>query len=736
MTEAVRERDSDPEELANRLKRLKDDFDTMTPEEQRTAAYLLMDIRDHSLNGEVWKAFQYIDFSTTPLPFLSWLRNDEFAGHIEKDLWSYWKREIQRVTDPKKGISEWYVTGCIGGGKTFAALLATLYKGPYFCSCMRDPHRTFGLAKNSEIVFGLFNAILTNATRIDFNQLVRFVQDSPYFKNSLRTVIMQSDCSLNWPDRNMRLTIGSSEMHALGANLFSFLIDEVNFMKTPETRQSDEHQAYKIYHHATRRVKSRFQKFGYSPGLACIVSSRLATSSFLERLMEENRGSPAVHVTDISLWKVKGRRNFSPVEFRVVVGDQYKRAEMLDEIDTHGSPNTFLWTLNKETRKKNPKDGRKLILVPADFYFDFRRDINGSLRDIAGEPTYGVNRLIQRPEAVLECIDTTRLHPFLAEEHTLGLQDTEASLTAMVQWREMASIKQGAWFPHNHPGEPRFIHVDLGLTGDCAAIAMGCAFDKYIVTEFDPETGQAADNFRPKVWVDFMVRIRPTHGDQIDLTKIVEFILNLTHQGFNIQRVTFDGFASEMAIQHVLKANLLPFRTNVKRVRPDEVVKLEAYVVSVDKDDKPYRLLRDTIQANAISYYRYQPFIDEVLALEHDVRKTENGVVKGRVDHPHKGSKDVADAVCGMVWGIATAKTAAPANPTPLIIGDRPSTRMDEQISKDIIADYGKDAARIKALVPPPIPTPQVQTATGRRPVTRENWTREIPGFNRHRLNI
>lgn len=577
----------------------------------------------------VWQ----VDFERKPVSFDEWLEDPYYMGDLGNELWPLWKEEMRYICHPQSRITEWYITGAIGIGKTFVGLLATLYKGPYLCSCLKNPQKYFGLASDSEIVFGLFNAILDNATQIDFNQVARFVRKSGYFRDHCPVSITRG--KIHWPTKDMTLKIGSSEMHTLGSNLFSYMIDEVNFMSTPEAKEDHEHQAYQIYHHASRRMKSRFQSYGMCPGLAVICSSRLAQSSFLEDLMESAQASknPNVHISDYALWDTKGREKYSPVEFRVMIGNRQRRSEVLDEMDvSSGDP----WKYEVEDEKAKPvPEGEQFIQVPADFYHDFMRDVDGSLRDIAGIPTFGVSPLIWRVESVAECRDEQRKHPFLSEFHELSMDRPEDNLIDFVHWNELTSIEKGARVPKYYPGEPRFIHCDLGLTGDAAAIAMGCAYDKYTVTEQDFNTGQVKEYFRPKIWVDFMLRIVPVRGEQIDLSKIVAFILNLRNYGFDLQRVTFDGFASEMAIQIIRKANQIPDRKRQgTKGKFDDRIDLEANLLSVDKDDKPYRMLRDNINQNAICYYRYDWFEKELFALEHDI-EAKSG--KGNVDHPVGG---------------------------------------------------------------------------------------------------
>jgi hypothetical protein len=681
----------------------------------------------------VLEALIPIDHEEKLLSFEEWVHSEYHSGVIGSELFDLWKREIKLVVSPRHPIIEWGITGCIGGGKSYAAVVAMLYKGPYFCSCLRWPQSYLGLAQDTTIIFSMFNAILKNAQHVGFKYMADFVRGSKWFTNHCQAKISLASGRIDWTTKNLSLQIGSSEVHALGGNVLSYMIDEANFMKTPEGRSAQETQAYKIYNHATRRMKSRFLKMGVNPGFACIVSSRLSETSFLEDLIRDNKDNPTFHVTDLALWDAWGYGNYCSHHFRVAVGNKYRHSEVLDEVDTHGSANTKDWTIKEGTSKDVPK-GMKITRIPADLYFECLKDIDGCLREAAGIATFGSSPLICRTESVWECIDASRKHPFTVQEATLSLDDPDSSLVSITQWKDLCHIVKGEWIPKYHPGVPRIVHVDLGLTGDAAAISMGCSYDVYSKSEFNPTTGQIQSEWCPKVWVDFMLRIVPVRGQQIDLGKIVTYIVNLRNYGFNLQRVTFDGFASEMAIQSVLKANLTPPRSSLKqRKSADEVVRVESYVVSVDKDDKPYRMLRDMLFHGDVSYYNYPPFVNEVLALEHDVSKTAGGVIKGKVDHPPKGTKDVADAVAGMVWGIATSKVSMPSGPVKESVGDPPRSDIESQLTSDIVRDYGPDVHRIAALVPTPIPTPPPRTARSHKIQTR-SWHDDIgSGFGKHR---
>lgn len=668
-------------------------------------------------HSTLWEMLWQLDFERQPVSFEEWIEDPYYMGKLGAELWPLWKKELGYVCDPRSSVVEWYITGAIGLGKTYAALVAQIYKGPYYCSCLKSPQKYFGIAEDSEIVFGLFNAIIDNATQVDFGQIAKFVKRSTYFKDHCPAIPRATQ--LLWPSKNMMLKIGSSEMHALGTNLFGYMVDEVNFMKTPEAREEHEHQAYKIYHATSRRMQNRFHRFGVTPGLACIVSSRLAHSSFLERLMRDNKDNLNCHVSDYAVWDARGRDIYSPVEFHVAIGDKFHKSQVLSDLDTE-SGDAFTYKLKEH--KKCP-DGQQFITVPADFYFEFQRDTDGSLRDIAGIPTFGASPLIYNVESVHRCakIGPPREHPFLNESHELSMDDPDSNLLHYLKWNEMIRVDRGRPRPVFYPEEPRFIHCDLGLTGDCAAIAMGCAYDKMLITDQDLETGQLVEYFKPKIWVDFMLRITPVRGEQIDLAKIVLFILNLRHRGFFLQRVTFDGFASEMAIQAIRKANQIPERKRRSRYSFDDKIDLQADVLSVDKDDKPYKMLRDCLFQNAVNYYYYPPFVDEVLELEHDVEKK-------KVDHPVGGSKDVADALCGMVYGITTSRQYFPVEPSPEMLGIAEEKTIETGMIQQLVSDY-PDAKSIKHIMPAPRPEPKSTKVSGQV----RNWMSELEGFGKHR---
>ena len=60
-----------------------------------------------------------------------------------------------------------------------------------------------------------------------------------------------------------------------------------------------------------------------------------------------------------------------------------------------------------------------------------------------------------------------------------------------------------------------------------------------------------------------------------------------------------------------------------------------------------YDTLKTAIYENRINYYGYEPVLEEL-------RNVQRDNLKGKVDHPQGMSKDVADALAGIVYTLST----------------------------------------------------------------------------------
>ena len=95
--------------------------------------------------------------------------------------------------------------------------------------------------------------------------------------------------------------------------------------------------------------------------------------------------------------------------------------------------------------------------------------------------------------------------------------------------------------------------------------------------------------------------------------------------GLTVHSVSYDGYQSAESIQRFQSAGI------------------RSQVLSVDRELEPYQYLRECLHRDQIAMVDCNPLRAELTQLE--FRADRN-----RVDHPPRGSKDVADAVCGAIY--------------------------------------------------------------------------------------
>ena len=169
-----------------------------------------------------------------------------------------------------------------------------------------------------------------------------------------------------------------------------------------------------------------------------------------------------------------------------------------------------------------------------------------------------------------------------------------------------------------NPEKIYYIHADLAQKHDKCAVAIAHV-DKWVNIQVIKDYEQVA----PMVVVDAVAWWEPKSEGPVNLSEVKQWIINLRRQGFNIGVVSFDRWQS-FDIQQELKA-----------------VGIKTDTVSVAK--KHYEDLAMMIYEERVAIPRIPLLLEEMSELK---------IMKNtRVDHPRKKSKDLADAVCGAVFG-------------------------------------------------------------------------------------
>lgn len=166
------------------------------------------------------------------------------------------------------------------------------------------------------------------------------------------------------------------------------------------------------------------------------------------------------------------------------------------------------------------------------------------------------------------------------------------------------------------PDKWYYIHVDLAQKHDHCAVAMAHVHN-WVTMKIGDKYKEAA----PRIIVDAVRFWTPTASKSVDFTEVKDYIISLKEKGFNIKMVTFDRWNSHDMMQQ-LKAN-----------------GMNAETLSVAK--KHYEDMSLCITEERVDGPKIQLLVDELLQLR---------IVRDKVDHPRKGSKDLSDAVCGAIY--------------------------------------------------------------------------------------
>ena len=340
------------------------------------------------------------------------------------------------------------LTGAIGTGKTTIALLTTAYQ-LHVLSCLRDPHKYFGLDPASEIVFAIQSLSAKVATDVGYRRLRVMVDKSPYFQRHF-PCNPKIKSQMVFPANIIVRPLSSKPTAAIGTNIIGGILDEVNFMelvdksaRSPDGGPYD--QALEMYNSLSRRRKSRFMVAGGNlPGVLCLVSSKRFPGEFTDQKQNEAQrevnetGRTGIYVYDRRLWEIKPAGTYGDARFRLFLGDNTRKPSILDrDADV-------------------PAEDRHLVMeAPEEFRSEFERDMLSAIRDIAGSATFAIHPFILNTEAVAKAFGRC---PSILSMPSTDFKSARPSFYPD-RFRE--------------PQEPRFAHVDLGLTGDSAGVAIG-----------------------------------------------------------------------------------------------------------------------------------------------------------------------------------------------------------------------------------------------------------------------
>lgn len=492
------------------------------------------------------------------------------------------------------------VTGGIGIGKTTFASIAIPYMA-HWVLCLHDPQRHFNFTPGSRIAFMQMSTSARQAVEVIFGDLFARIKHSPWFTANY-PFDDRYEKQIRFPGKDIWILPGdSTETSFEGYNILGGILDEMDSHKQTE----DKDYADVGYNTIHSRIASRFVDFGKDgeeaghKGLLICIGQMKKTNGFAMRKYREFIHDPKAHVTRMTIWESFGWHNFTrPDGTRSSFWYDSKRKKIV--------PTSIVGIVT------NPD----LIEVPNAYRKDFENNPEKALRDLAGIPPATNSPFISRVDAIEACRDrwVERYHqtsPVKPDPHQISFEP----------WFKMGNKMK------------RVIHLDFGLTQDAFGFAMGHI--SHLVERDNEE--------KPYIILDCMARILAFPGQQVQYSDVRRAIYYLKDElGFRVVTVTMDGFQSTDTAQQLRKR------------------KFHVEDLSMDKSMLGYEDLREAIYEERLEFPPYMTYLrpGDIETIEIAVSEIMQLQFTGKkVDHPPDGSKDVADAIAGVVTTLMGDRT-------------------------------------------------------------------------------
>lgn len=577
----------------------KSKFKELTPDEQQAVIQILQEFRDNDgfsqTLDDMWKA----DYNEIPVDIMTFICDDTYLGKSTREgtsIYPFWKQKYEEIFDTNKEYLEIVLTGAIGIGKTRTVVVCLCYL-LYLIMCLKNPHEFFKFNEGDEITIAFCNITLDLAEGVAFETMHNYLINSPWF---MERGIVTGKKKLRYnPPNHITLSFGSNAGHFLGKQIYAALMDEVDFTRSA-IKGVDVLNAQKgimnTYTQIKERINSRFIVDGKQYGRMFLVSSKKSEHDFLEsyirKMLQEPEQAKKMLVVDEPQWIVKPTDTYSGKTFKVAVGNKMLSSYIIPN-DSYDEDN-----LNSILAQ-----GYTIIDIPVELKQSFVLDINTALMNLAGISVIGSTSYFNYT-LFKRCYLSNVKKPFPLEILEIGLHDDKQIL----QFFDIDAI------PDELKAQPQFIHLDTSLSGDITGITdtalTGKKRQKQYLGAEEIETTERCYRHL------FSIGIKAPKGDEISLEKTRQFIYALKRLGFNIKRVSIDGFQSADTRQ-ILETNNIP-----------------AIIISMDKlkdgEQPGYSTTRSAMNDGRVGMIQYDKLEEELVRLQRDTST-------GKIDHPIDG---------------------------------------------------------------------------------------------------
>jgi hypothetical protein len=499
-----------------------------------------------------------------PVPVEEFITSDAYLGLknvypvVIEALTEIYHPEVEGLERPLRigtPYREILLSGSIGCAKTYTSVLGILY-GIYLLSCLRSPHKLFGLDPSSEIVI-IFQSIRFQTGGVAYKLAREIIEGSHFFTKAFPKDPSAKN-EIRLPHNIKIIPLSGEQTAAIGMNVVTALLDEMSYMKyhTKSVYAEDGgeyDQAKALYSSTLARIDSRFAKLGRYLIPVWLAGSARHEGDFIQAKMREvnsSSGHQNVYIYNKTLWQLKPWDYPSGKTFRVFLGKESVPPQIV------GSASELY-------------ESEHVIDVPFEIEAPFRsQPIHIALRDFCGIPSAETGNFI---------VEVERVKSFFSEDNFFW----DASTNLRDGWPKLRKVVVENLVTHR----PWFCHLDLSRTHDSTGLALGYV-DRWI-------------DSRPQIVVSGILRVDPVEGHVIPWEAIMCLLYKLS------QYVPLRAVSADQVGYHYLAEHLVPYGFKIAKI-------------SDNPSSDPYHKFLNTLMEGSIRIAKHDTAMAELLALDVD----------------------------------------------------------------------------------------------------------------------
>lgn len=600
-------------------------------------------------HNELTQRLEKVIFRLTPPTPKQFLDPKEgwLTPQFIESIYSHVREDFLEILDFKKKYNQIVEYGATRLGKSYLARLLIMYT-IVFIHCLRQPQLYYGLSPTTQLCIYMICFKSEKIKQLLLKPIYELLRVSPRFKKvkfedkvqeeqdkiGLETIVWSKSATFGEMtlDSGLTINLGIDFMSFIGSDMIQLIVSEIAFFI--QQAGATHEQIFQLYTDGLDRIKATVGN-NYLGMVYLDTSANDVENSIEKYILEDLQFQDKVFFKRRNRWEARPylfpKWQKTNKTFDVFIGTKSDSAKIIEnEIDF------------------NHYSSDKIIQVPIDVKDEFKRNLNKSLKDIAGLPTYKENKLITSFTIISDMFNNTTL-----KNIDSILYAESSDIQEKLLWKQIKdkffNYTNGKYYFYRAPKEPRFVGLDLSysLSGDVQGIS-------FIHKEWSRLKNEVM------YITDFAFAIGAKKS-KISLSAPFQLIMDIyTIAGIPVYGVYVDSFQSESDLQFLQRNNIVAGQQSVDRTLSPYQFYLSLLENRLKKAGKNIFLKNNLDSLITVNIKKRENTTNEDVRekVDHTKGKTEN-MYNGNWNRSSCGinAKDVSDADCQAVWGAKNHET-------------------------------------------------------------------------------